>query len=97
MDTDERKIPDVVSAMEDAIVRHQSGLTFAGRQRVSRIGNDRPVRDCRDSRHARRRTSVGAVRPFGLDEYGDTALLGHDAVVHFPVVMGAAGGGEDVA
>src|SRR3954468_24887096 len=42
------------------------------------------------------RLGIG-VAALGHDEDGGSSLLGHDAVVGVPVVVGAAGGREDIA
>jgi hypothetical protein len=40
--------------------------------------------------------SVAAVHPVGLDEHRDSSVVGHDSVVLVPVLLGAAGSGEDL-
>src|SRR5206468_815703 len=44
-----------------------------------------------------RSVSGGPVDALRFDEYGNPAFCGHHAVVLVPIVVGAAGGDEDVA
>ena len=44
-----------------------------------------------------RNDSAVAVDPFGFDENRDATLCCHDTVVFIPVVVGTAGGREDLA